>query len=126
MKKRGISPLIATVLIIGFTLVLGVIVMTWGLDLYKNYQEKTSGESKVALKCSNLDFSIREACIFGNSVDLVLENTGNEDVNGFLYRVKSNEGIDVRDNPTKLNLYSKFSSLLSKLSISTPSKKILK
>ena len=30
MKKRGISPLIATVLIIGFTIVLAAVVIQWG------------------------------------------------------------------------------------------------
>ena len=30
MDKRGISPLIATVLIIGFTVALAAVIITWG------------------------------------------------------------------------------------------------
>ncbi|MBU0929904.1 MAG: hypothetical protein KJ623_02435 [Nanoarchaeota archaeon] len=107
MNKRGISPLIATVLIIGFTIIIAVVVMTWGLDIYNNYKEKTTEESSVALKCSNLDFSIREACIFGDNVDVSLENTGQEDISGFLYRVKSDAGLDVNEDSNKLGLYSR-------------------
>ena len=34
MNKKGISPLIATVLLIGFAVALAAVVMTWGLGLY--------------------------------------------------------------------------------------------
>ena len=30
MEKKGISPLIATVLILGFTVALAAVIMTWG------------------------------------------------------------------------------------------------
>ena len=35
MNKKGISPLIATVLILGFTVALAAIIMTWGTDFTK-------------------------------------------------------------------------------------------
>lgn len=39
MNKKGISPLIATVLIIGFTIVLAVLIMKWALPFVKELQE---------------------------------------------------------------------------------------
>jgi len=52
--KKGISPLIATVLIIGFTIVLAALVIQWGGDLFKGFQEETGKSAEVSMACSNL------------------------------------------------------------------------
>ena len=39
MKKRGISPLIATVLIIGFTIVLAAAIFQWGGSLVNKLKQ---------------------------------------------------------------------------------------
>lgn len=107
LHEKAISPLIATVLIIGFTILLGAFVMTWGLDLYKNYQDKTSKDSEVALKCAETNFNINEACIIGNKVNIVLENVGNTEISGFLYRIKSGKNMHVSHVRDSLGIYSK-------------------
>ncbi len=42
MQKRGISPLVATLLLVAFALVIGAITMTWG----KSYVEKAQEQPK--------------------------------------------------------------------------------
>ena len=37
MSKRGISPLIATVLIVGFTIALAAMIITWGGNFCKEF-----------------------------------------------------------------------------------------
>ena len=49
MKKRGISPLIATVLIIGFTIVLAALVMQWGSGLFENIRAGSEERAEKAL-----------------------------------------------------------------------------
>ncbi len=41
MNEKGVSTLIETVLIIGFTIVLAAVVMTWGGQFRKNFDRKT-------------------------------------------------------------------------------------
>jgi len=53
-NKKGISPLIATVLIIGFTIVLAALVIQWGGDLFKGFQEETGKSAELSTKCSYL------------------------------------------------------------------------
>ncbi|HLC58568.1 MAG TPA: archaellin/type IV pilin N-terminal domain-containing protein [Candidatus Nanoarchaeia archaeon] len=51
-NKKGISPLIATVLIIGFTIVLAALVITWGTRLFNTTVEQTEESSKFTLVCT--------------------------------------------------------------------------
>ena len=46
-NKRGISPLIATVLLIGFTVALAAMVMTWGSGFIKKTTEQTTVDDKT-------------------------------------------------------------------------------
>ena len=53
-NKRGISPLIATVLLIAFAVALGAVVMTWGKSYITNLttyaEEKSAGEMKCDMQ----------------------------------------------------------------------------
>src|SRR3989338_9180439 len=59
-KRKGISPLIATVLVIGFTIVIAAMVITWGTKLFKDTAEETGKLSVFNLLCNsgfNLQYS---------------------------------------------------------------------
>ena len=51
MKKRGISPLIATVLLIGSTIALAALVMVWAQELFKTTTGEQSEETELLMKC---------------------------------------------------------------------------
>ena len=53
MSKRGISPLIATVLLIGFTVILAILVITWVTGVVENTTEETSSSVDAQHKCLN-------------------------------------------------------------------------
>lgn len=62
-SKKGISPLIATVLLIGFTVALAAVIMTWGLDYIKKITSGTERTTEEQLKCArDLDFEIIPNC----------------------------------------------------------------
>lgn len=67
MNKKGISPLIATVLLIGFTVALVFVVTTWGSGYLKDILSSTERSSDLALKCSPpyLDFAVNVDCDSG-------------------------------------------------------------
>ena len=81
-SKKGVSPLIATILLIAFAVALGSVVMNWGLTL-------NLGKSDD--KCRNVEIKLRdidsaEACYggFGSNGDInfIIDNTGSADISG--------------------------------------------
>ena len=81
-SKRGISPLIATVLLIAFAVALGAVVMSWG----KTYVAMDDTE-RVA--CNKADLKIHEIqgpelsfSRAGNYVSFMIDNTGSIDITG--------------------------------------------
>lgn len=89
MSKKGISPLIATVLIIGFTIVLAALVMQWGGGLFKSVQEQTGKTSEFKIVCSSrlsgLDINAKGA-------DVTIDNKNDYDIAGFMIRRYSVDG----------------------------------
>ncbi len=51
-KKRGISPLIASVLLIGFTIVLAALVFRWGGQLFTKTTSDTGCVSEGSIRCA--------------------------------------------------------------------------
>src|SRR3989338_2976947 len=66
MQKRGISPLIATVLLIAFAIVLAAVVVNWGQNIIKGAQEETPA-SGITI-CPRVDFKITEAKRNSNAI----------------------------------------------------------
>ncbi|MBS3107878.1 hypothetical protein J4468_03075 [Candidatus Woesearchaeota archaeon] len=58
INKKGISPLIATVLIIGFTVALAAVIMVWGSDFIKSTTDDVDRTTKVQIACTNADFKV--------------------------------------------------------------------
>ncbi len=59
LNKKGISPLIATVLLIGFTVALAGVVITWGGGFVKNITSGTEERTAQNLACAgDLNFEI--------------------------------------------------------------------
>jgi flagellin-like protein len=53
MSKQGISPLIATVLVIGFTIILAALAITWGTGLFEDIQSDADTQAQLT-KCTTL------------------------------------------------------------------------
>ena len=52
LLKKGVSPLIATVLLIAFTVAIGSVVMNWGTGYIKEEQSVATSTSNVKLICA--------------------------------------------------------------------------
>ena len=87
-NKKGISPLIATVLLIGFTVALAGIVITWGSNFVKNITSGTEERTESTLACAgDLNFdrlvpSSMERIIHDQEIVLW---SGGRPVRSFLY-----------------------------------------
>jgi flagellin-like protein len=86
MNKKGVSPLIATVLLIGFAIALAAVVMNWGLGFMQETTESTEKQTQSALVCaSDLQFSIEDVdCV--NDI-ITVETRSKVKVKSFTFRI---------------------------------------
>ncbi len=78
-NKKGISPLIATVLVIGFTIVLAALVITWGTKLFKTTVSETETTSKFSLACTTgLRLEVLNSDLVGNKLTVTLRNNNQD------------------------------------------------
>jgi len=93
-NKRGITPLIATILLVGFVVVIITIVLIWGTDFVKDIQEKQGGIATTGLECTiDIQIAINNIEQFGNTLEIEIENLG-ENVDSLIIIPRGDEGQD--------------------------------
>jgi len=85
LYKKGISPIIATVLLIAITVVLMVIIIGWSSKFVEDRGQKSQAE--VSLGCSNVNFKVFRAC--SNTNKIMIEN---RDENNLVFKVAVDGG----------------------------------
>jgi len=93
MNKRGISPLIATILLLFLAIGLGIIVMNWGRA---QVEAASKCSVDIGMKIVELN-NIPEICYSGKGADgyihFIVENGPNIDVTGLQIRVVGTRNI---------------------------------
>ena len=103
MKKKGVSPLIATVLVIAFVIILFGLITTW-VRRAAIEPSMAGAEEKVAseLECAQLDIKIVKACVNNlatpTSVTLTIDNRGNKDLYKYKMRAIGASGASSSDS----------------------------
>ncbi|MBU3940816.1 MAG: hypothetical protein KKH88_02750 [Nanoarchaeota archaeon] len=96
MGKKGISPLIATVLLIGFAIVLAALVFRWGGQFFSSQTEQTDQEVREVLAFAGIDISLEEARGPGcDNLSLLITNFEDVDILRFLVRITDGDEIDL-------------------------------
>ncbi len=105
MSKRGISPLIATVLILGFTIVLGVVVYSFVNSTVREGIMDSETRAELGSLClgSNVEYDVQ--CHLGPYLRLRANNNGLEDVQGVLVNIERDGGSDVLASNVSLGPY---------------------
>ncbi len=88
-KKKGISPLIATVLILGFTVALAAIIMVWGTRFTTSMQKQTEETANTQMKCATeVDFRISNVCVLPNNTGykVTIDNSGQTKLDKLIVR----------------------------------------
>lgn len=109
-NKKGVSPLIATVLLIAFTVALGAVVMNWGRTYVEETAEFSRQKSTTEIKCSTdvkLDFikiKDTEMVCFNETttgvLNFTIENSGTAEI----FNLQVNIIGDLNINITEINL----------------------
>ena len=95
-NKRGISPLIATVLLIGFTIALAAIIFSWISSFTEERAGKTAEIVKSEVGCAtSIEIGVEKACVDGTGIHFILENRENNDIEGFVVRLEQGDNADV-------------------------------
>ncbi len=103
--KKGVSPLIATVILIFFAVVLGALVMTFGKELVQNIKTETEVR-ETRLTCNfDIEVNIYSACYnaVNEEINLVLENTKNYDLKNYYLYLRIQQGDNLFMQPFIIN-----------------------
>ena len=100
MDKRGISPLIATILLIAFAIALGLVVMNWGKSYIEEKAEFTAGATDTS-GCGLVELNViqvagRDKICYNpndNSIEVFLENGPDAKITDLQVRVVGSQGI---------------------------------
>ena len=88
MKKRGISPLIATVLLIGFTITIAAAIMMWAGDYIKERAEKEGIRGEAQSECiTSVDVKLKDLKCEQDKITAIIENKGSVKIGYFRARI---------------------------------------
>ena len=91
-NRRGLSPVIATVLLIGLVVVSGLIIFTWFRSLTQ--EAVTKFDQNIQLVCSDVSF---EASYSPTQSMLAISNVGNVPIFGFKVKISDASGFETTD-----------------------------
>ena len=108
--KKAMSPLVSTVILIGFAIALGGVVMSWGKGGYSVEGPVECGQTSLSLISYGENKGI---CTKDGSLYFTIQNNGEVELDGIKVSLLSDEGIysDIIDRPIrvadilKLDLY---------------------
>lgn len=89
MKKKGISPLIATVLLIGFTIVIAAGIILWWTGSVKSFIDKDGAEQAAQIKCATETALSVVSC---DPDEIIIKNDGTAIITAVI--VRSTNGDD--------------------------------
>lgn len=103
-KKKGVSPLVATVLLISFTVAIIVLVIIWGRNYIEEKAQKEGTLAELGSECMNVDFGFVEACRKGTPevLSITLKNKKPRAIDAFVFQFKEGGSIDPVDVLQKL------------------------
>lgn len=104
LQKKGISPLIATVLLIGFVIALLLIVFLWGKNYIEELAAKRGALAQKQQECTMVEVNVKSLSFAANTAMLIIENTKDKPIDKFIFRAMNEGGdsLEVTENFTKL------------------------
>lgn len=103
-SKKGVSPLIATVLLIVFSIALGAVVMSWGEAYIEEKAEFVQGAQETVAGCDATALNIisvggaPQICVNNDIIEAFVQNGPSTEVYDVHARVLGDDGISVRES----------------------------
>lgn len=104
MNKKAISPLMATLVLISFSVGLGAVVMKWGQTYIEERAEFVQGVKETISSCNSVSFNIirvegiSQICYKGNTIELYIDNGPDINLVDIHARVVGTEGVSTQES----------------------------
>ncbi len=102
-NKRAITPLVATILLVAFSVGLGALVMSWGEEYIEEKAEFVQGTAEVKSGCDAAKIDIikiggqAQICMGAEGIQLWLDNGPDIDLYNIHVRIAGEAGVDVKE-----------------------------
>lgn len=102
--RKGITPLVATFLLVAFSIGLGAIVMQWGEQYISERAEFVQGTAEVRSACDSAKISViniagqPQSCVSAQGVEVWLDNGPDVDILNIHARIAGKTGLDVKED----------------------------
>ncbi|MDI6738129.1 MAG: hypothetical protein QME12_06475 [Nanoarchaeota archaeon] len=105
MNKKGISPIISTVLLICAAALLAVLILSWSGVFTKGLLKHADETSERMSACeSETSLNIKHACTREDTITVMVESLGSKKVTGLIIRVLGSSGGYQEDVETEMNV----------------------
>lgn len=104
MSRKGISPLLATTLLIAFSVFLGAVVMSWGEKYVEERAEFVQGVQEIRTGCDSVSFSIveirgdKQICEEDGRIKMTIENGPKIALDGLKANIIGKDGVKNIEN----------------------------
>lgn len=100
-NKKGISPFIATILLIGLTIVIITIAILWGKNYIEELAAKRGAIAEKQKECENVKITTLKQERTANIINIVIKNEANTKISKFIFRVNGKD-TDVQETKEAL------------------------
>ncbi|MDI6737548.1 MAG: hypothetical protein QME12_03455 [Nanoarchaeota archaeon] len=97
ISKKGVSPLIATTMLVGFTVAVIAMVVVWSRGYIEERAAKEEALANTKLKCEAVKFTVEEACQTGISLNVKVKNLANQQIDSWILRIKGDDGVEATE-----------------------------
>ena len=100
-SRRAITPLVATILLVAFSVGLGALVMSWGEEYIEEKAEFVQGTAEVKSGCDIAKISIitlngqSQACYGPQGIQIWIDNGPDQELYNIHARIIGQNGVDV-------------------------------
>lgn len=104
-KKKGMSTIVSTVLLVGFAIALGLIITAWSGRIIKSNIEKSEERIGTDLECLNVNIKISQGT--GTIVFVQNNNLKELDLSGFIskFNVGNKVFVDYKNQDSKVKAF---------------------
>jgi len=98
--KKGVSPLVATTVLVGFAVAITTVIFFFGTDVLEDIKQKQGATADIGMKCTGMHFKVTEA----QGQTIALDNDGQQEIKAFMLRIIDEDGAIAVDNHHKISV----------------------
>ncbi|MBL7100980.1 MAG: hypothetical protein ISS23_03445 [Nanoarchaeota archaeon] len=86
VSKKGISPLVSTILLIGFVIAIILLIVLWGKNYIEELAQKKGALAEKQHECTKIQLGVVKSCWRGTTAEVAIKNKADLPVHKFVFR----------------------------------------